>query len=341
MRRIEGKYTLLVGFMMMLMLGNVFGLSASAGESFLTSPLPVRNMYPPLMRFFDPVPDSALRDYSDWDIRLDQHLSNIYLADQWPANQLLVDMELYVADFTVRKALSEDMDLSLRLSLLRPFNGVLDPLVNSVHDLLHVPAAGRNLRPNNTFAYHFRPGSGAGWQGKARWEMGNTVISLRKQLIDGDGWAIAGLASVQAPTASSSRGWGSGKPDAGLGTVASFSSDNWFMHMEAWGIYTFAKDVASGALPAVKYQPYARGSATLGWKYSDQLSLIAQAQGGMSPYSSGLRQLDNPPFIYSFGLQGETDSGTGWSFIFTENGLTQQTTQDFTMTVSLHRQFPD
>ena len=261
MGRIEGKYTLALGFIVMSMLGNAFVSLASAGESFLTSPLPVRNMYAPMMRFFDPVPDSALRDYSNWDIELDQHLSNIYLADQWPANQLLVDMELYVADITVRKALTEDMDMSLRVSLLRPFNGVLDPLVNSVHDLLRIPTAGRNLRPNNTFGYNFRPGSGTGWQGRNRWEMDNVVISLRKQLIDGDGWAIAGLAAVQAPTASSNRGWGSGKPDAGLGAVASFSSDNWFMHMEAWGIYTFARDISASALPAaVKYQPYARGS---------------------------------------------------------------------------------
>jgi len=54
-----------------------------------------------------------------------------------------------------------------------------------------------------------------------------------------------------------------------------------------------------------------------------------------------LRQLDNPPFLYSFGLQGETDSGAGWAFIVTENGLTQQTTQDFTITLALHWQCSD
>jgi len=59
----------------------------------------------------------------------------------------------------------------------------------------------------------------------------------------------------------------------------------------------------------------------------------------MSPYSSGLGQLDDAPFIYSLGLQGETDSGTGWTFVFTENDMTQQTTQGFSVTVSLHRQF--
>ena len=311
-----------------------------AGESFITAPLPLRNMYPPMMRFLDPVPDSALRDYSDWDVGLHQHLSSIYQADQWPASQLLADMELSVTDLMVRKALTEDMDLSVQLSLLRPFNGVLDQLVKDVHKILGVPSSGRQFRANNAFGYYFRPGSPGGWQGKNRWEMGNAVVSLRKQLLEGDGWAVAGLASVKASTASSSRGFGSGKPDVGAGAVASFAGERWFMHVEAWAIYTFARDVAATALPGISYHPYSRGSATLGWKYSDQLALIVQGQGGSSPYSSGIRQLDKPPLIYSFGLQGETDGGTGWTLAFTENGLSQHTTQDFTLSLAMHWQFP-
>lgn len=334
---IKGKYILAVGLVGLSLLGNIH--PASAGESFITSPLPVRNMYPPMMRFLDPVPDSALRDYSNWDIGLHQHLSSVYQADQWPANQLLADMELSVTDLTVRKSITQDMDLSVQLSLLRPFSGFMDQLVKDVHKILGVPGAGRQFRPNNSFGYYFRPGSPGGWQGKNRWEMGNATISLRKQLLAGCGWAIAGLTSIKLPTASSARGLGSGRPDVGLGAVVSAASDRWFMHVEVWGIHTFTKDVAAGALPAVKYHPYVRGSTTLGWKYSDQLALIVQGQGGTLPYSSGIRQLDKPPLIYSFGLQGETDSGTGWTLAFTENGLTQLTTQDFTFSLALHWQF--
>jgi len=339
MGRVMGRYTLILGLAVISMFGNIAVPLAS--ESFMTSPLPVRNMYPPMMRFLDPVPDSALRDYSPWDLGLNQHVSNIYQYNQWPADRLLVDMELYIADLTVRKSVTDTMDLTLQVSLLRPYSGILDPLVNDVHQLLNVPSAGRNFRPANAFAYDFNSGTAAGWQGKNRWEMGDAVISLRQQLLAGDGWAIAALAAAKAPLASQTRGWGSGKPDFGLGAVASLSSGKWFAHVEAWGIYTFAKDVAAGVLPGISYQPYGRGSATLGWKYSEQLALIIQGQGGTSPYSSGIRQLDNPPLIYSFGLQGETDSGTGWTLVFTENGLTQQTTQDFTLTLALHWQFPD
>ena len=87
--------------------------------------------------------------------------------------------------------------------------------------------------------------------GSGKWEVGNSVISLRKGVIDGDGWAIAGLAAVKVPLASENRGWGSGKPDIGLGFVASFEGESLFMHVEGWGIYTFARDVPAGVLPAI------------------------------------------------------------------------------------------
>ncbi|WP_255418404.1 DUF3187 family protein [Mariprofundus sp. EBB-1] len=339
----------LLGIIVISMFSHSF---ISAAGSFITAPLPVRNLYAPMMRFLDPMPDSALRDYSNWDIKLDQHLANIHQINHGTIDFLMVDMEMYVADLTVRKSLSNDMDVSIQLPVQRPFNGVLDPFINDFHKLLNIPAANRSTRPNNTFAYHLKQGGSAGWQGKNRWELGNATISLRKQIIDGDGWAIAALAAVKLPTASKQRGWGSGKPDAGLGAVASFNSEHWFMHAEGWLIHPFINDVpgtqfnASITGPAYilgwDYQPYyTRVSSTLGWKYSQQLSAIAQVQVGTSPYSTPMQQLDSKPMLISFGIQAETDNSLGWTLVFTENGLTQLTTQDFSFTFSLHYSFSD
>jgi len=329
---------------------------ASASDNFITSPLPVRNMYPPMMRFLDPVPDSALREYSNWDFKLDQHLANVNQMNQSPVDHLMVDMELYIADVTVRKSLSSDMDISVLLSLQRPFNGIMDTLIKGVHSVFKTPNVGRQSRPNYAFDYHLNTGNNdTSWQGKNRWEMGNIVLSLRKQVMEGDGWAIAALSSIKLPTASQRRGWSSGKADLGLGSVASINSDSWFMHIEGWYIHPFAKDAPGERfipIPKVpppfpayilgwQYKSYVRGSSTLGWKYSDTLSLIMQLQGGTSPYDSGITPLDNAPLLVSFGLQAESESGLGWSVIFTENGLSQLTTQDISFSLSLHYLFPD
>jgi len=323
---------------------------AFADDSNITEPLHVRNLYPPMMRFFDPVPDSALRSYKNWDISLDQHLASVYQFNQWPLDRLLVDMELYVADVTIRKSLLSDFELSLRLALLRPYNGVADQLIKEFHKLIHINSLGRLLRPNNSFDYHFSPGAGAGWRGRNAWAIGNSVLSLRKQLLRNDNWGIAGLAAVNLPTGSKHLGWSSGRPDLAIGAVTSYKMENWFAHMELWGVYPFAKDLPGSKFQpftttqyilGIHYRPYMRGSATLGWKYSRQLSLVAQAQGGPSPYSSGLRQLDSSSLLMSVGLQGETDAGTGWSIIITEDGLKVMTTQDISISMSLRWQFDD
>jgi hypothetical protein len=319
--------------------------TAFADEGNITVPLHVRNLYPPIMMFFDPVPDSALRNYNNWDISLDQHLANIYQFNQWPLDRLLVDTELYVADVTVRKSFLSDFELSLRFTLLRPYNGFLDQMIKEIHKLLQAPPAGRLSRPNNTFAYYFRPGAGAGWQGRNSWAIGDSVLSLRKQLFTGDYWGIAGLAALKLPTGVKHLGWSSGQPDLAIGTVASLQAANWFSHVELWGIYPFAKSVPGTKFLPKRVTPYTlgwdyhlfmRGSVALGWKSSDHLSLILQVQGGTSPYSSGLLQLDSDILLISFGLQGETDARTGWSIVLTENGLNQLTTQDISITMGLH-----
>ncbi|MDQ6950222.1 MAG: hypothetical protein Q9M26_00995, partial [Mariprofundales bacterium] len=93
----------------------------------LTTPLPTRNLYPPMMRFFDPTPDSALRPYDQaWSLELNVHYATINLYDHLPNPQLLVDMELAVIDPVIRRAINDHLELSLRTPLLLPGRGVFD-----------------------------------------------------------------------------------------------------------------------------------------------------------------------------------------------------------------------
>ena len=66
--------------------------ACKASDNFITSALPVRNLYAPMMRFLDPLPESALRDYSNWDFKLDQHLANVHQQNQIPVDLLIVDV---------------------------------------------------------------------------------------------------------------------------------------------------------------------------------------------------------------------------------------------------------
>jgi len=308
--------------------------SAQAGD--LTSPLPVRNLYPPMMRFFDPTPDSALRSYDQpWLFELNQHYSTVNIIDPKPGVRLLVDMELYVLEPVIRYAVAGRLEFSLRVPLMMPASGVFDPVIMSFHDGFGLPNNGRGLRPNNSFAYMFDNGKGTRWQGKSRFELGNIELSSRYQLLRNEHWAMDALAAIKLPTASRTRGWGSGASDLAAGGVLSWHQGDWFTHLEGWLVQPLAKDE-----PGIRYERYLRGSLTLGYQLFDSASLIVQVQGGNSPYLTEISALDHPPFLISFGLRGDAfsglgiASGLGWTATIVEN-ISQVTGQDISVAFGL------
>jgi len=296
---------------------------AAAGEQ--TAPLPTHTLYPPLLRFFDPAPSSALRPPSaSWQLDLFQHYGSVNLFDQTPGGRLLVDLELYLLETQLRRQFADELELSVKLPLLRPYNGLLDGPVQGLHKLLGVNNGGRELRPNNRMGYFYDNGRGARWLAENRWEIGNGEIGLRRTLagnVDAQ-QGLALLAAVKLPTGSSRRGWGSGAADLGGGMVGSLAGDLGFAHLEGWLIHPFARD-----LPGLAYRNYARGSLALGWHLAPGLTPIVQLQGGLSPYRSGEARLDQPAWLIHFGAQSRQ-----WQFVFSEN-LSQKTTQDFSFTL--------
>ncbi|MDX8405957.1 MAG: DUF3187 family protein, partial [Mariprofundus sp.] len=173
---------------------------------------------------------------------------------------------------------------------LLPASGLFDSPIQRFHRFFNMPNGGRELRPNNRYAYRLNNGQGSGWQGSNRGALGNIELSSRYQLLKDDSWAIAALGAVKLPTASRARGWGSGAADLAAGMLISWSQFNWFTHLEGWLIQPLASDT-----PGIHYRRYPRGSLTAGYQWWKDLSIIIQAQGGNSPYQSGIPELDHPP----------------------------------------------
>jgi len=325
-----------VAFSFGWLLLTLFMFATASQAADLSSPLPVRNLYPPMMRFFDPAPDSALRTYDQsWLFELTQHYSTVNIIDPQPGVLLLVDMELYVLDTVIRYAVGDRLEFSLRVPVMMPTSGVFDSLIMSFHDGFGLPNNGRGLRPNNRFSYIFDNGKGSRWQGKSRFELGNIALTSRYGLLKNEHWGIAALAAIKLPTASKSRGWGSGASDIAAGGVLSWRHGGGFAHLEGWVIQPLASDE-----PGIRYQRYMRGSVTLGYQLFDAASLIAQVQGGNSPYQSTITALDHPPFLVSFGLRGnfastgDGTSGLGWTATIVEN-ISQVTAQDISIAMGL------
>jgi len=298
----------------------------------MTLPLPVHNLYPAMSRFYDPIPVSALAVYdSKPRFSLLQHYSSIFLFDELPQGHLLADMEIYTLELQADKAITENLEFGITLPVHYASGGDLDSFLRNYHDVFGLLNGGRELQPDNQYSWHYRDSdSKAVWNDDAGWELGNISLRFRRKLRMGNNQGVAALAAVKLPTASSKHGWGSGKPDLGLGGVYSWKINKWFGHLEGWYIHPFA----SGD-PGIQYNDYGRGSTTLGWQLRARLSLLVQVQGGTSPYHSGLKQLDQNPSLLSFGFNWAMGRKSMLSLAFVEN-INQKTTPDFSITLGFN-----
>ena len=292
-------------------------------------PLPTHNMYPAMLRNYDPVPSSALDPYRH-EIRfgLFQHYTSAYTYDELPDGRLLADMEIYTLEFKMDKSITSNTELGLTLPIHYAWDGFLDDFLRTYHDTLGIPNSGREFRPDNEYAWTYKNADGSeAWDDKAGWEFGNAETRLRHQLITYDRYGLSLLAALKLPTGSKSRGWSSGYLDAAVGLVYSWKGSPWFGHIEGWAIYPFSSDESE-----FNYRSYARGLVTLGWMWNARLSLLGQLQGGSSVYDTDLSQLDGSPFQLSLGLNWLFTENSMINFSFVEN-ISQQTTPDFTITV--------
>jgi len=304
----------------------------SRDEAAMTMALPVHNLYPAMMRFYDPVPVSAFRPFDNKpEYALLQHYTSIFLFDELPVGRLLSDMEIYTVELQADRAIGESTEIGLTIPVHYATGGFLDPFLRSYHEALGLPNSGRELQPDNQYSWDYSDAGGnAVWSDQAGWEMGNISLRLRQKLTQEEGWGLSMLAALQLPTASKSRGWGRGAPDVAAGAVYSWKKNSLFGHLEGWLIHPFAKDESG-----LNIQSYARASTTLGWQLKRPLSLLVQIQGGLSPYDSGIQQLDQSPSQISFGIRWAMSRKAVLTFAFVEN-MSQQTTPDFGFTIGLN-----
>ena len=300
-------------------------------DAAMTAPLPVHNLYPPMLRFFDPVPVSAFTPYGRKPrYSLLQHYTSVFQFDALPDGRLLTDMEIYTLELSVDKAVSQDTEVGVMLPLHYAWDGFMDGFLRNYHDTLGLPNGGRGLRPDNEYAWRYRDGAGSlAWDDGPGWETGNMTLRLRHRLTARGDHRLAALAAIQLPTGSSSRGWSTGSAVVAAGMVYSRRHAAWFGHLQGWGIYPFADDSGDDG-----FRPYARGSATLGWQWKTRWSLLAQVQGGTSPYRAGIRELDQDPWQVSFGFHHALGRKANLTIAFVEN-ISQQTAPDFGVSLGL------
>ncbi|MDQ6954720.1 MAG: DUF3187 family protein [Mariprofundaceae bacterium] len=301
-----------------------------AGEAQV---LAVRQMNPAMLRFFDPTPWVNTPDVPTH-ISLQQSYSSIFLADALPTpNRYLADMEIYTAELVVSHQLSSSFSMQLQIPAFRPVAGSMDPYLRQHHKTLGLPNGGRRFQPDNHYGYRYR-GTTGGWDSQPRWEMGNIQSQWRYQWNPKDdaSWRWANALAIKIPSGATSRGWSNGGTDIAFGAMVTWHNDQWATHTELWWTHPFKRQDFGSAI-----HDYARTSLSIDYQatFPFQAAWIAQVQGGLSPYQTGLDGLDQSPWLISAGVRLHAYNGASWALTFSEN-IAQQSTQDFAIGIEIN-----
>jgi hypothetical protein len=148
--------------------------------------------------------------------------------DRW---DVLMDMEMTVAEVSLVFSPASRTALRLDLPLVSLGGGFLDGFLENYHDTLGVSNYGRERRPKNEFAYRVSK-DGLPWvQGESgTLEIADMVASMQYELFKSCGGAnIAGslLLSLKVPTGDPDRGLGSGAFDFGITMPMRWSAEPW------------------------------------------------------------------------------------------------------------------
>ena len=316
-----------------LLLFVFFALNITPSIAGEAQALAVRQMNPAMLRFFDPTPWVNTPEIPT-QISLQQSYSSIFLADSLPTpNRYLADIEIYTAELVASHQFSPSFSMQLQIPVFRPVAGSLDSFLRQYHNALGLPNGGRRFQPDNHYAYRYR-GITGGWDSQARWEMGNIQSQWRYQWNPKTdrAWRWASALALKLPSGSTSRGWSNGGTDMALGGIATWHDNQWAAHAELWWVHPFKRQDFGSPI-----RDYGRTSLSVNYNATlpFQATWIAQIQGGLSPYQTGINALDQSPWLISGGVRLHADHGASWALTFTEN-ITQQSTQDFGIGIEIN-----
>lgn len=201
-----------------------------AGADF--GPLQATNRLPLHLLFLKPRPVPVQGPArGELEVAVAAEYSNTFFDhrnDRW---DVLMDMEIMVAEISLVFSPAPKTQLRLHLPLVSMGHGFMDGFLENYHDALGVSNYGREKRPKNEFAYHVTK-DGLTWvQGETgTLQIADMTVSAQYELmkVRGD-LKMSGslMMSLKLPSGDPDRGLGSGAIDFGVFVPMRWSTDPW------------------------------------------------------------------------------------------------------------------
>lgn len=276
--------------------------------------------------------------------RIDSAYSNLFERGRSAWAFLDLDMEVWRLTPLIRYGITDDLEVGLEIPLLNFNGGFLDGFIQRFHNFFHLPNGGRESVPDGRYSYRFDANGATRFNyPTAAMGLGDIILHFKHQLTgeDRDWPAIAIFADIKLPTGKSDRGFGSGTPDFGFGTVieASYRRLHGYCNVEylALGGNAQYADYMYGQMFAYNVA----GELTIlpSWTFLVQLN-------GSTPllHGAGLGEWDGFPLDLVVGFRGEEEKLLGgqnfvWQVGFAEDITGGGPSVDFTVFLSLGMRF--
>lgn len=330
-----------MGKWVVLLLLTLAANSASAAADNPPAPFSIKNQNPFIQIFGLPTTQQArLLPADSQTVEVAFDIANSSAIDKHAGTEeVTLDGESYRLALTLRRAITNDIEVGAELPLVGHHNGVLDNFIEGWHDAFGLTNSQRTISPSNILTYDYRrdgvaltsitePGNG----------LGDIRLFAARQLSRTPESALSLHASLKLPTGDAERLYGSGAPDLALS--AAHLRQRW---LSRWQLSTFLNGGLlllgeSDQFSAIQRRSVAFGSAGIIWDSHALIDLKAQLDGHSSVYHSDLDQLGSRTLQLTvggsihFNPSAQLDLGVG------ENLFTD-TTPDFLTNIRYRQRY--
>ena len=250
------------------------------------------------------------------------------VAGETPEDRrFLLDGETAILDLTLRRGVSANLDLGLRLTALGRGGGTLDGFIDAWHRLTNVPDGKRPHFVRDAFRVEGLTTEGRpfSWNAYTGWGLGPLELDARWRVADGGGSdpSVALVARVLLPTGTSP--YDGGGVGAGAQVVVDVPLGRRFDLFTGMGVT--AQDPAP--VRGVEYETARlHGYLALEWRLARWLSLVADTNAA-TRLVSNIDRYPGTHWMVDIGGRMDLGAHTRLDVFVTENILSQLSTADF------------
>lgn len=284
-------------------------------------PLQTVNRLPLHLLFLKPRPVSAeMPKRGALDSAFSVAYSNTYFEhrnDRW---DVLMDMEMLIAEISIVYGLTSKVAIRLDAPLPMMSRGFMDGFLENYHNLVGVSNYDRENRSKNSFAYRAAKDGRAWFEGREGLQLADMIVSIQFGLFDGlDNGRTGGalLLRLKLPTGDADTGLGSGKFDAGI-----YLPLKW--HKAQWSVFAMPGATAISDPQTTDAIVLSRNSFSffggVGYDFSRRTTGVIQLNYYTSPVEvTGLNELDNGALELALGFHRRIADDWILEFAFCED----------------------